>query len=736
MTKMPARQYIGARYIPVFADPVEWDNTRPYEYLTMVQHVGETYMSQQDVPIGADLPDTGQGEESNEFWVHMSNWNAQVETYRQEVLLYNGRISTLEDDLPIASFDSANTVKDAIDGLQNQIGAGFDSTDNITAVIGSGYSATSSIADAISALETANALKVTSYATVASMKAATGLYNGQIVHTNGFRTAGDGGAAFYAILDTGTANELDVIACGDLYAHYIYTGTCNFEQFGAYGDGTTDDHDAISKAFEYGNVKPLAKSYASTMFTLEVSNNFVQDFNGCTFVKIGEMENHLFQISPTADNLIIDVRNATFDCDRKAFYGLIIRHAADGADKNYKTIVNVDNVEIYETDNEDGATVYGSNGLVVYCGTINLNITNCHIHDIYRTADNAGIIGSRCIAINNVMGTVNVSNNVLENVYKGVNTLDCDALQIFENDTYPDEVNVLVENNTFKNSYTRFIKLQCRNVTVRKNKFINTWSSVDLRAPVDFQTAAGDFIDNVIEYSYAPNVTNDVDFIKMHFTDAGRVGVVNGNVNKSSATDIYRYFCNAYVSNNEEINIDLTVNDNNLMNCTKQFLRINLGATATPETLVNLKAKDNIVQLNSSNTFIVIDEQTFWKSNDSINKIFFVITGNKSFGTGRIPPISTGYTSAIGNIYLDNNVNIANTISSTNFDVSKIDFAKCYFNTNGSSGGMVNMPDGGSHRYTNVEIERYGNTNNLVILRSGSSGSEVSTNTAFVVART
>lgn len=119
---MTTRQYIGARYIPIFADPVQWDDDRTYEYLTMVQNAGETYMSKQSVPAGAQLPDISQGEESNEFWVHMSNWNAQIEVYRQEVLQYNGRITTNETDistikgqLPSSSFNSTNTVKKYVD---------------------------------------------------------------------------------------------------------------------------------------------------------------------------------------------------------------------------------------------------------------------------------------------------------------------------------------------------------------------------------------------------------------------------------------------------------------------------------------------------------------------------------------------------------------------------------------------------------------------------------------------
>lgn len=136
MRKMTTRQYIGARYIPKFADPVEWTNERTYEPLMMVQHLGETYMTKQAVPLGVQLPDTSQGEESNEFWVHMSNWNAQVETYRQEVLQYNDRIATVENDLPTSEFSSTDTVKDAIDGLGAIIPASdFSSTNTVKSAI-------------------------------------------------------------------------------------------------------------------------------------------------------------------------------------------------------------------------------------------------------------------------------------------------------------------------------------------------------------------------------------------------------------------------------------------------------------------------------------------------------------------------------------------------------------------------------------------------------------------------
>ena len=33
---MAVTQYIGARYVPLFADPMHWDSTRTYEPLTVV----------------------------------------------------------------------------------------------------------------------------------------------------------------------------------------------------------------------------------------------------------------------------------------------------------------------------------------------------------------------------------------------------------------------------------------------------------------------------------------------------------------------------------------------------------------------------------------------------------------------------------------------------------------------------------------------------------------------------
>lgn len=86
---MAVREYIGARYVPIFADPAEWNDTRNYEPLTIVLHAGNSYTSRQYVPAGIAI--------SNEdYWLETGNYNAQVEAYRNEVQQFGNRIDTAE----------------------------------------------------------------------------------------------------------------------------------------------------------------------------------------------------------------------------------------------------------------------------------------------------------------------------------------------------------------------------------------------------------------------------------------------------------------------------------------------------------------------------------------------------------------------------------------------------------------------------------------------------------------
>lgn len=97
---MTVREYIGARYVPLFMGT--WDNTKTYEPLSIVQYQGNSYTSRQYVPTGIAI--------TNEtYWAETGNFNAQVEAYRQEVLEFTDDVGILNSELNFA-FRSTDTI--------------------------------------------------------------------------------------------------------------------------------------------------------------------------------------------------------------------------------------------------------------------------------------------------------------------------------------------------------------------------------------------------------------------------------------------------------------------------------------------------------------------------------------------------------------------------------------------------------------------------------------------------
>lgn len=59
---MSTRQYVGARYVPKFSEPIAWDKKRGYEALEIVTYLGTSYTSKKPVPAGTEI-------DNEEFWV-------------------------------------------------------------------------------------------------------------------------------------------------------------------------------------------------------------------------------------------------------------------------------------------------------------------------------------------------------------------------------------------------------------------------------------------------------------------------------------------------------------------------------------------------------------------------------------------------------------------------------------------------------------------------------------------
>ena len=113
--------YIGNRYVPIFADPIEWSASREYEPLTIVSHNGFSYTSKKMVPLNTDISNT-------EFWALTGNYNAQVEQYRREVAAVAEDVTELQGDVEQIQTDVSG-LSTSVSGLADNVaGAETDIT--------------------------------------------------------------------------------------------------------------------------------------------------------------------------------------------------------------------------------------------------------------------------------------------------------------------------------------------------------------------------------------------------------------------------------------------------------------------------------------------------------------------------------------------------------------------------------------------------------------------------------
>ena len=90
--------YIGMRYVPIFDG--DWDATKSYEALTIVQYGNNTYTSKKPVPVGT-LPT------NTNYWALTGNYNGQIADLNTRMTAAEGnindldtRIDTLEAEVP------------------------------------------------------------------------------------------------------------------------------------------------------------------------------------------------------------------------------------------------------------------------------------------------------------------------------------------------------------------------------------------------------------------------------------------------------------------------------------------------------------------------------------------------------------------------------------------------------------------------------------------------------------
>lgn len=362
-------QYIGARYVPIFGrvgeDSIEWDNSKPYEPLTIVLYQGNSFTSRQFVPEGIDIL-------NQDFWANTGNYNAQIEQYRQEVLQYDGRIT-------------ANT-----EAIQNEATARANADEQLEIEI-----------------QATRQTYIKKYDTVSDMKNDSSLKIGMTAKTNGFYSVNDNGGALYTIVENETANEMDIISLSNGYFAklIVESETINPAKLGAKFSSDSDDSPYIQRAVTLGNVKfPYRKSiYIGN--TVSIPSRRTIDFNNCTLHWIGA-QGYMFsaiandRTSTSASIVSVNMfdadvtinEGAFLKCTNVYFWNLNKIRIRGANERQVLPIVEVENcfnficdsLHIYGAANSTCGIkfIYGSGGTSGTANLTNVNIINCLVQNI------------------------------------------------------------------------------------------------------------------------------------------------------------------------------------------------------------------------------------------------------------------------------------------------------------------------------------------------------------------
>ena len=210
--------------------------------------------------------------------------------------------------------------------------------------------------------------------TVADMKLATNLVAGSYARTLGYYTLNDGGGAIYKISDSGTANEMDVIAVDSLYANLCEPIMTTPQMFGIKGDGLTDYTSNINYYLNYcaeHNVKAyfpdgtyiinsrIIKIYLKDNKNLTIEGNYKATILKRKNNSLGETKwDRLFEFTTDENNVEnagdITIKNLMIDSNRRG---------QSNATEGYEHEMSAD-LAFYGTEDSHISNVYIDN---LYC---------------------------------------------------------------------------------------------------------------------------------------------------------------------------------------------------------------------------------------------------------------------------------------------------------------------------------------------------------------------------------
>ena len=286
------------------------------------------------------------------------------------------------------------------------------------------------------------------------------------------------------------------------------------KDFGATGDGTTDDTAFISAALNSGATTvyfPSGTYKITASIVCTVSNNLTVIGDGAKIdmdsVEITEMLK--FNITAAID--VISVEGLHLDGNGYAKSGIFI-----DCNGNAVQLLTVQNNFCEYFDNL--FTTVSTYGIRVDAlGAESVRIIGNRVYNVTRTQVNPGVIASVGIGVYELVHGAIISQNHIENIGSPVGDADADGVHVFSYNRLLTEHQTaspkIVENYCY-NCKGRFIKLQCANAIVSNNHFeINNMETIDGFRYVDFQSGGGICSDNIAFHNPAIGYGQEAIFV-------------------------------------------------------------------------------------------------------------------------------------------------------------------------------------------------------------------------------
>lgn len=324
--------------------------------------------------------------------------------------------------------------------------------------------------------------------TVADMQAAANLIDGSFAYTMGYYAINDCGNATYKITGTEPSGYYETLNSG-LYAELLVDDTMCAKQFGAKGDGLTDDTTKLNACLTCG-AKDIVIDSGTYLISgsLSVTSNVSGEGNvTITFPTANPSvfpTNSIFLLQDV-DN--VEIKNikflGNFDSSTPGGTGTEHAHAI--------CLQHCNNIEIHDCDatNMWGDFVYVGGGRTgeAHEG----QSTNVSIHDNKITNP------KRCCVAFVHCDTVNVINNIIDKQYTYVATFDIEP-----NDSAQSTTNIKIDGNVVdttgiyvKNARTTTNALNPKNLVINNNHIIKCSSMFHADLP---SNVSEPYTDNVV----------------------------------------------------------------------------------------------------------------------------------------------------------------------------------------------------------------------------------------------